>query len=117
MLAWPPWISTSSGYFCFGSNAGGRATKSCRRRPRAFVNQNSWSGCQSSRAACSELACERGRVRFAAVSTRTISFGSVALPQLATTTAGRALPATSIAAKAPRVSSAGLTAPPAAETE
>ena len=117
MFACPPWMRTSSGYLRAGSKRGGRATKLCTSRPLSLVNENSWSGAQSSFAAASALKVVKGDGRPVAASTRTISAGRVAVPQLATITGGfAAVPATSMAPYAPLASPTGVTVPPFAGT-
>src|SRR5512139_3398311 len=105
MQCGPPWMTTNSGYFFFGSNAGGLITKLWICLPRLDVNQNSSAGSMSIAAARSVLkfvsACHFPDDR----STRPISCGCDALDQIAATEGAAAVPPT---AKRPYVPTASL---------
>src|SRR5512133_854661 len=97
----PPWISTNSGYFLFGSKPGGFTSMLWMRLPRFDVNQNVSTGCQSIVAARAELNDVSDDQRPVARFTRPISCGLTALDQIALTTGAVASPPMAIRAYEP----------------
>ena len=86
-------MTTNSGYFFAGSNAGGRTTRLWIVRPFVLVNVNSLTGCQSIADARSVLKCVSAVVLPVRRSMRTSSGGLTALSHTATATGAAGGPA------------------------
>src|ERR1700760_2885643 len=83
MLAAPPWMKTSSGYFFDGSKFGGRKIMLWILRPPVLVKSKWIGGAQSMLAASAVSTLVRLAWVLAAGSMRTISCGLTELPKLA----------------------------------
>src|ERR1051325_6833090 len=86
MLAAPPWMKISSGYFFVGSNAGGRKIMLWIFLPRLLTNQKWRGGSQSVLRAAVKLNADSVRCRAFGASMRTTSAGMMELPHSATIT-------------------------------